>query len=196
MSNLSEQFSAVRNSQLEAQMNFFQNYTARALEGAQKILALNLSLSRATIEKSSSAIVELMAAKDPRDLAALTTRTQENIGSLLAYHRALLAIASGAGAVPAEAAAQVKPALAPEPADVPEPAVVLAAALAPEPAAEPAPAPAPELAAAEFAAPVVEAELIAPVAEPEVVVPAATATPVAPPQAKVKAVVKAVRIQY
>ena len=192
MSNLSEQFSAVRNSQLEAQMNFFQNYTARALEGAQKILALNLSLSRATIEKSSSAIVELMAAKDPRDLAALTTRTQENIGSLLAYHRALLAIASGAGAVPAEAAAQVKPALAPEPADVPEPAVVLAAALAPELA----PAPAPELAAAEFAAPVVEAELIAPVAEPEVVVPAATATPVAPPQAKVKAVVKAVRIQY
>ncbi len=161
MSTLPEQISAARKSHLEAQINFFQNYTARALESVQKIVALNLSVSRASLEKSSAAVVELLAAKDPRDLFAMTTRTQESIDGLLAYNRALVAIATGAGASLAEA----KP---------PVPALALVKAT---------PQPEPEVPAPEFVAPVAEPEAPAPVA--------VTATPAAPPEATPTPIAKA-----
>jgi phasin family protein len=170
MSTLTEQFSAARKSQVEAQINFFQNYTAKAFESAQKIVALNLSVSRASMEKSSAAVVELLAAKDPRDLFALTTRTQESIDSLLAYNRALIAIAASTGAAlaakPVEAVAESK-----------APALAL---VKPEPEPQ-----------AEVAAP----ELVAPVAEPEAVPPpvaVVTAAPAAPPEVAAKPIAKAV----
>ena len=99
MTTLTEQFSAVRKSQVETQINFFQSYTAKALESTQKILALNLNASRASMEKSAAAMVDLLAAKDPRDLFGITKRTQESIDGLLAYNRALLAIATGGGSL-------------------------------------------------------------------------------------------------
>ncbi len=161
MSTLPEQISAARKSHLEAQINFFQNYTTRALESVQKIVALNLSVSRASLEKSSAAVVELLAAKDPRDLFAMTTRTQESIDGLLAYTRALVAITTGAGASLAEA----KP---------PVPALALVKAT---------PQPEPEVPAPEFVAPVAEPEAPAPVA--------VTATPAAPPEATPTPIAKA-----
>lgn len=148
MSTLTEQFSAVRKSQVEAQINFFQNFAAKAVESAQKIAALNLTVSRASMEKSSAAITDLLEAKDPRDLFALTKRTQETIDSLLAYNRELLAIATGASAaltqtaVAASQEAKTPPqALAtPAPAETPQPALPVAqlvAPVAPEATAKP-----------------------------------------------------------
>ena len=164
MSTLTEQFSAARKSQVEAQINFFQNYTAKAFESAQKIIALNLSVSRASMEKSSAAVVELLAAKDPRDLFALTHRTQESIDNLLAYNRELMAIAAGAGA--ALAAAPV-----PATAESKAPALALVK-------------PEPQVAAPAF---------VAPAAEPEVAAPAAVtaAPPEAQVKPIAKAVAKA-----
>lgn len=98
MSTLPEQLSAVRKSQVEAQLAFFQNFTSKAVEGAEKLIALNLNTTRASLEKSSAAVRQLIAAKDPRDLLALTTQSQENFDTLLAYGRELFSIATGAQA--------------------------------------------------------------------------------------------------
>lgn len=174
MSTLPEQFSAAGKSQVETQINFFQNFTAKAFESVQKIVALNLNLSRASLEKSSAAVTDMLAAKDPRDLFALTKRTQESIDGLLAYNRELVAIATGASVALAEQVAEVKP-----------PALALVKAAPAVPATPAAPAePEPQAAAPAF---------VAPVAEPEVAAPTTvTATPAAPPEAKATPIAKAV----
>ena len=146
MSTLTEQFSAVRKSQVEAQINFFQDYSARAVESVQKILALNLQVSRASVAQSSAAVAELLAVKDPRDLFALTKRSQESFEGMLAYQRQLLAITSSAGAATTPAPATPEPntpplaLVKPEPepelqAAAEEPVAVLAAAADPVPSA-------------------------------------------------------------
>ncbi len=175
MSTLPEQFSAVRMAQLEAQINFFQNFTARSLESVQQLVALNLSASRASMEKSSAAVAQLLTVKDPRDLFALTNKTQESFNGLLAYSRAFAAIATGTGAALAEAAVKTVP-------DLKAPALVL---VTPDEPASVEPTTAGDAPVAEFVAPVAEPE---PVAEPAVI---AAAAPVAPPEAEVKPIAKA-----
>lgn len=98
MSTFPEQFSAAGKSQVEAQLAFFQNVTAKAVEGAEKIIALNLNTSRASIEKSTAAMRQLLTVKDPRDLLTFTTQSQESFDTLLAYGRELFTIATGAQA--------------------------------------------------------------------------------------------------
>ncbi|SHG41176.1 phasin family protein [Massilia sp. CF038] len=95
MSTFPEQFSAAGKSQVEAQLAFFQNVTAKAVEGAEKIINLNLTTTRASFEKSSAAMQQLFTVKDPRDLFSLTTQSQANFDTLLAYGRELFSIASG-----------------------------------------------------------------------------------------------------
>ena len=170
MSTLPEQFSAVRKSQVEAQINFFQNFTATSLESVQKLIALNLSVSRASMEKSSAAVTQLLTVKDPRDLFALTNNSQESFNGVLAYSRELFAIATGTGAALAEAAVKV----------VPELKAASLAQAKPEAQTWTEPAPA-------------AAEFVAPVAEPAPAEAATvTATPAAPPEAEVKPIAKAV----
>jgi uncharacterized protein YoaH (UPF0181 family) len=89
MSTFPEQFSAAGKSQVEAQLAFFQNVASKAVEGAEKIIALNLSTGRASLEKSQAAVYQLFAVKDPRDLFSLTHQSQENFDTLLAYGRDL-----------------------------------------------------------------------------------------------------------
>jgi phasin family protein len=149
MSTLTEQFSAVRKSQVESQINFFQDYAAKAIESTRKIIALNLNVSRASMEKSSAAIADLLVTQDPRDLFALTKRTQENFDGFLAYQRELMAIATGAGAALGEAALKVAPALkapALELVKPAEPVLPVADAAAPLTAPLAAPVVAPEVA--------------------------------------------------
>lgn len=132
MSTLPEQFSAVSKSQLEAQLAFFQDVTAKAVAGTEKLIALNLSTARASLEKSSDTVRQLFTVKDPRDLFTLTTHTQQNFDTLLAWGRELFTIASSTQAAllkPGAAFAQA----APVPAITP---VALAAPVAhPEPLA-------------------------------------------------------------
>lgn len=181
MSTLPEQFSAVRKSQVEAQLNFFQSFTARSLESVQKIIALNLSVSRVSMEKSSAAVAQLLTVKDPRDLFALTNNTQESLNGMLAYSRELMSIASGTGAALADTAMKAAPELDVALALVKD--AVEEVQAAPE-WTEPQPEVVPEIAVAEF---------VAPVAEPEpVAIETATAAPAAPPEAEVTPIAKAI----
>ncbi|MES2756110.1 MAG: TIGR01841 family phasin [Pseudomonadota bacterium] len=145
MTNLPEQFSEARKAQLEAQFNFFQTFTGKAFESVEKLIALNFDASRQSLEKSSALMRQMMSAKDPRDLFAVTKQSQSQFDSALAYSRQLFGIVAAA---PAEAPS----------ANAPAPA-------APEPLLEAAPALAPEVVVSEQAA--------APIAEPTPIAKAA-----------------------
>lgn len=149
MSTFPEQFSAAGKSQVEAQLAFLQNATAKAVEGAEKIIALNLSTSRASIEKSAAAVRQLLTVRDPRDLLTFTTQSQENFDTLLAYGRELFTIATGTQAAMLKTgAAQATPALTAPAEAFPVPARVKPVAKA---AAEVVEAAAPEPVAADVA---------------------------------------------
>ena len=94
MRPLPEQFSEARKLQLEAQFNFFSTFAGKAFESAEKLIALNFDASRASLEKSSALVRQMIAAKDPRDLFALTSQTQFQFESVLSYGRQLFGIAS------------------------------------------------------------------------------------------------------
>jgi phasin family protein len=207
MSTLPEQFSAARKAQVETQLDYVRTLTSKVVESTEKVIALNLSTSRAALEKSSATLRQLFSAKDPRDLITLTTQSQTSFESLLAYGSELFSIASGAqGALlkAPPAAALAAPQLAPVTqlsavpvapvAEVevdaqvevePTPAPVVAAAVAPTPdlAEEAVPVPE-EIAPTPAAKAVSEA-----VAEPEI--PVLSAAPIlseATPELKVSGI--------
>lgn len=80
--------------QTQAQLTYLQNLAARSIDSAGKIIALNISTARASMEQSSAAMRQLFTVKDPRDLLALTSSTQVSFENMLAYGRALADIAS------------------------------------------------------------------------------------------------------
>jgi phasin family protein len=162
MTNLPEQFSEARKLQLEAQFNFFQTFTGKAFESVEKLVALNFDVSRQSLEKSSALMRQMMAAKDPRDLLAVTKQTQSQFDSAMAYSRQLFGIVSAAAPVAAPVAAPA--AIATEP----EAPAAAAPALAPE-----------AVAAVPAAAPIAEPTPIAKAAgTPELPKPAAASFPV------------------
>jgi phasin family protein len=157
MSSITEQFSAATKSQLEAQFNIFSTFASTAVESAEKVIALNISTTKASVEKSSAAAKKLLEAKDPKEFFTLSTAEPASFDSLLAYGRQLYAIATdvqseliqtaqstikqvtelttapvaaAAKATPPALAAAVSAALAP-PAAAAKPPVVAAATAAP-----------------------------------------------------------------
>jgi phasin family protein len=148
MRPLSEQFSQARKLQLDAQFKFLRTFTGNAFERIEKVMALNFDASRASLEKSSEAMRQIVAAKDPRDLLALTSGSQTQFDSALAYSIKLFDIAASVPPLfvpaPAPAAAKLSAVPAPAPAAAPMPAVSeepTASIAKPEVAAEPAAAP-------------------------------------------------------
>ncbi|WP_229219627.1 phasin family protein [Duganella sp. BJB1802] len=95
MSSITEQFSAATKSQLEAQFKIFNTFASTAVESAEKVIALNISTTKASVEKSSAAAKKLLGAKDPREFFSLSTAEPASFDNLLAYGRELYSIASG-----------------------------------------------------------------------------------------------------
>jgi hypothetical protein len=176
----------------QSQFDFFSAVTAKAFASAERVIALNLSTSRASVERSSNNIKQLLQLNDPRDLLSLTSQPQQELQSLLAYSRELLSIvadvglklpAAGASAftLPAPAAAPVARVAAVQPA--PQPAKA-----APQPVqAAPQPAPSSSVAGDAIAEQLAKASK-APVV---VAVPAQAVEPVAEQVAEAKPVAKA-----
>lgn len=191
MTSVRDPFSAVRQAQFEAQLDFFHSMTNQAFESAGRVAALNLATSRDAAERSLGATFALFNSRDPRDFLTLGGQVEEGMRSLFSYSRELLGIASGARAYAvrplalaqqqsietvevieraAEAAAPVEAAPAPVAEPVVEAVAEAVAEAAPEPVAAPvSTAPVvvveaePVVAAAAEPVPVIEP---APVAEP------------------------------
>ncbi|MQA40246.1 phasin family protein [Rugamonas aquatica] len=94
MSSITEQFSAATKSQLEAQFKIFNTFASTAVDSAEKVIALNISTTKASVEKSSAAAKKLLEAKDPREFFSLSTAEPASFDNLLSYGRQLYSIAS------------------------------------------------------------------------------------------------------
>jgi phasin family protein len=176
-----DKFSEAGKQQLASQLDFFQTLTSRAFENAERILALNLEATRATLDQTSGAVRQLAAARDPRDLLALGNQSQQHVEAVMAYSRKLFEITSKAAPAAAAPEPAPEPASAADsaPAPAPEEHIDTAApAMVNEPVAEPEPEPAPEPAASAVQPsehPLGEAD-VAPEPAPAI---AARATPIA-----------------
>jgi hypothetical protein len=160
----------------QSQFDFFSAVTAKAFASAERVIALNLNTSRASVERSSNNFKQLLQLNDPRDLLSLTSQPQQELQSLLAYSRELLSIVADVG-LKLPAAGAAAPAAAPV-------ARVAAVQPAPQPV-KAAPQPAPSSSAAGDAI----AEQLAKASNAPVV--AAVPTPAAEPVAEAKPVAKA-----
>lgn len=94
MTSISDQFSAVRKAQFDAQFDFFNSITTQALDSAGRVAALNLAVSRDAVQRSLGAGFALAQSRNPRDVFALGSQAEEQMRNLFAYGRELLGIAS------------------------------------------------------------------------------------------------------
>ncbi|MBB3117946.1 TIGR01841 family phasin [Pseudoduganella violacea] len=92
MSSITEQLSAATKTQLESQLNILNHIASTTFDGAQQVIALNLSTTKASVENSAAAARQLLEAKDSGDLLSLVQAP--GFDRLFAYGRELFAIVS------------------------------------------------------------------------------------------------------
>jgi len=102
MTQFSDQLSAVRQAQFQAQLDIFQNLTTRALDSAGQLAALNVRASRASLEQAAGTFQHLLDAREPRDLFALGSAAQGQWHALFSYGRELFGLAAGVRTLPAQ----------------------------------------------------------------------------------------------
>lgn len=95
MISLSEQFHAARQTQIDKQFQLLRVLGEQALDNTGRVLALNLDASRAAVEHSSSAMRQLLAMRDPRDLLTIGAQGQRQLRTMFDYGRELFSIATG-----------------------------------------------------------------------------------------------------
>jgi phasin family protein len=193
MSSITEQFSAATKSQLEAQFQIFNTIASAAVESAEKVIALNLNATKASVEKSSAAAKQWLAVKDPKELFTLSAQPTGSFDSLLAYGRELASIASAAQAElikSAQSSFKQVSELATTKPTVLAPSAPTAATAPATPSAQSIPEAAPALAAAVSAAVIAANEPIATPPKPPKAKPAAAPIPEQQDFIEVKAQVK------
>lgn len=90
-----EQFSAATKTNFEAFFAAYSDLTNKAFEGVSKIVDLNLSVAKASMEESAAATKQLLSAKDPQEFFSLSAaQAQPSAEKALAYGRQLASIAS------------------------------------------------------------------------------------------------------
>lgn len=95
MSTIAEQFSSAAKANLEANLALFTNFTAKAFEGVEKLVELNLTAAKASFEDSSASTQKLLTAKDPQEFFSLSVaQAQPNTEKVIAYGRHFASIAS------------------------------------------------------------------------------------------------------
>jgi phasin family protein len=99
MFSIPEQFSNATKANFESQFALFSSLTNKAFEGVEKIVDLNLTAAKASLEETSTTAKQLLSAKDPQEFFSLTAaQVQPAAEKTIAYGRHLASIASGATA--------------------------------------------------------------------------------------------------
>ncbi|MES2297997.1 MAG: phasin family protein [Pseudomonadota bacterium] len=81
--------------QIQAQFSFISAVASHACEGAEKIIALNVDATRASVDKTSATLRQLMQARDAGEIFALCAiQGQPNFERMFAYGRGLVDIAA------------------------------------------------------------------------------------------------------
>jgi phasin family protein len=99
MFSIPEQFSNATKANLESQFALFSSLTNKVFEGVEKVVDLNLTAAKASLEESSATAKQLLAAKDPQEFFTLSAaQAQPTAEKAIAYGRHLASIATGATA--------------------------------------------------------------------------------------------------
>ena len=105
MFSIPEQFSAATKSSFEAQLALITTLSNKTFEGVEKIIDLNLTAAKSSLEESNAAMKQLLTIKDPKEwISASAAQAQPNAEKALAYGRHLASIASGVQAEYSKAA--------------------------------------------------------------------------------------------
>jgi len=92
-----EQISNATKANMEAQFAMFSSLTTKAFEGMEKLVELNLTAAKATLEESSQTAKQLMSAKNPQEFFTMTAaQAQPTAEKAMSYSRQVAAIATGA----------------------------------------------------------------------------------------------------
>lgn len=95
MFTVPEQFSAASKASFEAQLAMLTSLTNKALESVEKVIDLNLTVAKTSLEESNAAAKQFLTAKDAQEWLALSAaQAQPNAEKALAYGRQLAGIAS------------------------------------------------------------------------------------------------------
>jgi phasin family protein len=96
MFSFHEQFAAATKAHFEAQLALLNTLTAKTFEGVEKVIELNLSAAKASLEESSGAAKQLLSAKDPQEFMTISAaQAKPNAEKAAAFGRHLAGIASG-----------------------------------------------------------------------------------------------------
>lgn len=88
MPTIPEQISAAAQTQLATQLTVINALSHTAFGGIQKLIALNFSMVKQSLESSTAATRELFAAKGPQELLALSSaQSQPQIEKIMSYGR-------------------------------------------------------------------------------------------------------------
>lgn len=99
MFSVPEQFSAATKANFDAQLALITALTGKAFEGVEKIVELNMTVAKTSMEESTAAAKQLLAAKDPQEFFNLSAaQAQPAAEKVLAYSRHLAGITSSAQA--------------------------------------------------------------------------------------------------
>ena len=94
-----EQFSNATKANFESQFALYSSLTSKAFESIEKLVELNITAAKATLEESSIATKQLLSAKDPQEFFSLASaQAQPNAEKTIAYGRHLANIASSTSA--------------------------------------------------------------------------------------------------
>ena len=71
MFSFQEQFSAATKAHIEAQIAMMNTLTDKTLENIEKVIKLNVAAAKTSLEESSAAVKQLVAAKDAQEFFSL-----------------------------------------------------------------------------------------------------------------------------
>lgn len=94
-----EQFSSATKANLESQFTIIASLTSKTFEGMEKLVDLNISAAKATLEDSSATARQLLSAKDAHEfLSVSASKAQPAAEKAVTYSRQLASIAATTGA--------------------------------------------------------------------------------------------------
>ncbi|QBE61849.1 phasin family protein [Pseudoduganella lutea] len=99
MFSIPEQFSNATKTTFQSQLAIFSTLTGKAFEGIEKLVDLNLTTAKASLDNSSSTAKQLLSAKNPQEFFALgTAQAQPAAEKAVAYGRQASSIVAATAA--------------------------------------------------------------------------------------------------
>jgi phasin family protein len=96
---INEQFISAVKTSFDAQLSVVTALTTKAIESAERVVDLNFATARASVEDSAAGARQMLAAKDPQELLAVTAaQAQPAVAKAIAYSGELTAITAAAQA--------------------------------------------------------------------------------------------------